>query len=283
MSDYRDCNGHGTCCIELIKRLAPNAEVFCIRVLDSHMRCPSNALIYALKCAMEMGAEIINLSLCTPTSSYELYSTCMRIATQGNLIIASHANRSSKVGYPATYPQVLGVRGGILSFENEYWLSATRREVVADISPTFVHSALDKIVLFSGYSKATALFTGITAKSIDLICPKDKWLNYMSACAKINIWNEGEIPMQLNQESASSISFQNRRRIREVVCRWIGFIQNGESIDKACARHFTPDNAFDLLKNINEEFFLDMDYYHIRGIDLLSYKALCSMLSKRLK
>ncbi len=128
-----DESGHGTAVATLIAGrgpfwgMAPEAKLLPLKVLDKYNQGSSHDLIRALLFAGDMlegqpnpnKADVINLSLGTPTYSEALEETILRLRDAGIWVIAATGNESSSVAYPAKFPEVIGV--GAAEVESSRW------------------------------------------------------------------------------------------------------------------------------------------------------------------
>ncbi|MCU7730684.1 S8 family serine peptidase [Actinoplanes sp. KI2] len=65
-----DVCGHGTACAGIIRRLAPDCEIFSVRVLGSNRTCTGDGLLAGLRWAIRQDFDVINLSLSTTRTRY---------------------------------------------------------------------------------------------------------------------------------------------------------------------------------------------------------------------
>ena len=63
--DFSDRAGHGTACAGIIRKLAPAAELYGIRVFDESLTTDGQSLVEAVAWAIEEGMDVVNLSLGT--------------------------------------------------------------------------------------------------------------------------------------------------------------------------------------------------------------------------
>lgn len=102
--------GHGTHISGVIARMAPNAKILPVRVLDSQGRGNTFILAYAIDWAVAQGADVINLSLGTPFDSQLLRESVAQAQAKGVVIVAAAGNAGDSVlSYPAAYPGVVAV------------------------------------------------------------------------------------------------------------------------------------------------------------------------------
>ena len=112
-ADSSDCVGHGTACAGIIRKKAPDARIYSVRIFDESLRASDQALITALRWSTDKGMDVVNLSLGSVHSSVvdELRKVCMEAAA-GGAILVSAAHNEGRESYPAIFPEVIGVEGG---------------------------------------------------------------------------------------------------------------------------------------------------------------------------
>jgi uncharacterized NAD-dependent epimerase/dehydratase family protein len=111
--DYADCAGHGTACAGIIRRKAPKADLYSVRIFDESLQADSRLLIAAIEWALDQGTDLINLSLGTTEVTYRdaLERICRQAIDQGVLLVAAE-HEEGRESYPAHLPQVIGVGAG---------------------------------------------------------------------------------------------------------------------------------------------------------------------------
>jgi subtilisin len=112
-----DSIGHGTACAGVILQLAPEAELYSLKVIGSESRGTADQLIAALAFALEQDYDVINMSLGTTDEriTRRLGALTDRAFYDGRIIVAA-ANNSNQVAFPAHFSAVLSV--GMESFED---------------------------------------------------------------------------------------------------------------------------------------------------------------------
>ena len=123
---FMDASGHGTSVAGLaaardngegITGVAPDAEIYSIRVLDDENRSPVSRVIEGIYMAISKKADIINMSFGVSTYSHALRQAVqdarnagiLVIAAAGNTGSAAKAGTDSTVQYPAAFDEVLAV------------------------------------------------------------------------------------------------------------------------------------------------------------------------------
>ena len=111
--DFSDRAGHGTACAGIIRKLAPAAELYGIRVFDESLTTDGQSLVAAIAWAIEEGMDVVNLSLGTIDPAYKrpLAEIC-RKAVEANLILVGSQHNEGLESYPAELADVIGVTWG---------------------------------------------------------------------------------------------------------------------------------------------------------------------------
>ncbi|MDZ7359100.1 MAG: S8/S53 family peptidase [candidate division KSB1 bacterium] len=119
--DDHDRIGHGTACADLILQIAPNAEIFPLRVFGHRLETSVPILTVAIKWAMEHQLRVLNLSLGTHLANAirPLYAAC-ELARRNGLIIVAAAHASRASSYPSIFENVIGITAGHFNSPFEY-------------------------------------------------------------------------------------------------------------------------------------------------------------------
>lgn len=105
-----DLSGHGTACAGIIHSIAPQAEIYSVRVLGSNMRGRAIQFAAGLDWAIEHDMQVVNLSL--STSKEEYYALFHDLADQAyfkNMNVVSAVNNLPEPSYPSLYSSVISV------------------------------------------------------------------------------------------------------------------------------------------------------------------------------
>ncbi len=110
--DEKPCDfaGHGTACAGIIHALAPQAELYSVRVLGKDMRGRAIQFAAGLDWATEHGMQVVNLSL--STSKEEYFGLFHDLADQAyfrNVNLVSAVNNLPEPSYPSLYSSVISV------------------------------------------------------------------------------------------------------------------------------------------------------------------------------
>ncbi len=105
-----DLSGHGTACASIIHSLAPEVEIYSVRVLGADMRGRALQFAGGLQWGIRNGMNVINLSL--STSKEEYYALFHELADEAyfkNVILVSAVNNIPAPSYPSLYSSVFSV------------------------------------------------------------------------------------------------------------------------------------------------------------------------------
>lgn len=106
----KDIFGHGTACAGIIHLLAPEAEIFSVRVIGRDLKGKAFQFAGGLQWAIENGMHVINMSL--STSSKDYYGIFHELADQAyfrNVMLVSAVNNIPAPSYPSLYSSVISV------------------------------------------------------------------------------------------------------------------------------------------------------------------------------
>lgn len=109
-SPHRDAVGHGTACAGIIRAVAPDCDLYSVKVLGPRLGGRGNVFAAGLRWAIDQGIQVCNLSL--GTSKPELYNVLHELADQAyfrNVILVAAANNLPVPTYPALYASVISV------------------------------------------------------------------------------------------------------------------------------------------------------------------------------
>ena len=105
-----DLYGHGTACAGIIHSIAPEAELYSVRVLGRDLTGRAYQFAGGLRWAIDNGMQVINLSLSTGREEYfGLFHELADDAYFKNCLLVSAANNVPGASYPSLYSSVLSV------------------------------------------------------------------------------------------------------------------------------------------------------------------------------
>ena len=105
-----DLCGHGTACAGIVRSLAPDAELYSVRVLGAGFTGSGTALLGGLRWAVEQGFQVINMSLSTTKSQFAglLHEVADRAYFRRTVLVASAHNMPVE-SYPWRFSSVISV------------------------------------------------------------------------------------------------------------------------------------------------------------------------------
>ena len=107
---HDDLFGHGTACAGLIRRAAPDATLWSIRVLGSRLTGKGVVFAEGIRWAIAQGAKVINLSLSTGREDYfGLFHKVADEAAFAGVVLVCAANNRLAPTYPAEFSSVISV------------------------------------------------------------------------------------------------------------------------------------------------------------------------------
>ena len=107
---HADTFGHGTACAAIIRALAPDCELYSVRVLGAQLSGKGPVFIAGLRWAVEAGMDVVNLSLGTGKRDYyaELHDVVDEAYFKGMMLVTA-ANNLPQPSYPSLYSAVFSV------------------------------------------------------------------------------------------------------------------------------------------------------------------------------
>lgn len=190
------CNdrfGHGTSVAGLIAATAPNASLIDIGVLDEKNLGAGEALLEALRYAIESEAKLINMSLAAKAKfAPDLNRLCEAAYRAGKIVVAAKRNQTLfDFGFPAEFSSCvsvdIAVAGGFLGLK---YLGSTPIEFAAQGVDLVAPAPGDLYTRVTGTSFATPIVSGICA----LLLGRYPHLTVFEIKALLKHFSGGEAP-----------------------------------------------------------------------------------------
>ncbi len=105
-----DMYGHGTACAGIVVGLAPEVEIYSVRVLGADLRGKGAAFLAGLEWAVENGVNVMNLSL--SSKSERLFPFFHEVVDQAyfrHVCLVSAVNNVPGLSFPSTFSSVFSV------------------------------------------------------------------------------------------------------------------------------------------------------------------------------
>ncbi len=107
---HADLFGHGTACAAIIRHVAPQSELYSVRVLGSRLTGKGMVFAAGIRWAVEHDMHVVNLSLSTGKHEYfGLFHELVDAAYFRNVMLVCAINNVPAPSYPAQYASVFSV------------------------------------------------------------------------------------------------------------------------------------------------------------------------------
>jgi subtilisin family serine protease len=107
---HADVVGHGTACAAIIKSLAPDAEIYSVRVLGANMKGRGTAFYHGIQWALDHGIRVVNMSLSSKSEQWfaPLHEIADDAYFHGTMLVCA-ANNMPGPTYPSQFASVFSV------------------------------------------------------------------------------------------------------------------------------------------------------------------------------
>ena len=107
---HEDLVGHGTACGGIIRSLAPDAEIYSVRVLGANLRGKGSAFLAGVRWALDQGIQVVNMSLSSRSEQWfgPLHQVADEAYFKGSVLVCA-ANNVPGPTYPSQYAAVISV------------------------------------------------------------------------------------------------------------------------------------------------------------------------------
>jgi hypothetical protein len=111
---YEDTLGHGTAVCALMQAMAPEAEVFSVKVFDRRLATTASIVVRAIEWCLEHGMDIVNLSLGTanPEHRTQFEVAADKVRAVGAVLVSAYEVNGTLM-LPGSLPGVIGVVEGV--------------------------------------------------------------------------------------------------------------------------------------------------------------------------
>jgi subtilisin len=107
---HADLVGHGTACAAIIRSIAPDAELYSVRVLGETLKGKGIAFHAGIRWAIDAGMRVLNMSLSTKADQW--FGPLHELADEAyfkNIVMVCAANNVPGPTYPSQYASVVSV------------------------------------------------------------------------------------------------------------------------------------------------------------------------------
>jgi subtilisin family serine protease len=107
---HEDLFGHGTACAGVIREIAPDCELYSVRVLGKALLGRGGVFIAGLRWAIDNGMDVCNLSLTTTRKEY--FGVLHELVDEAyfrNIMLVTSANNMPVRSFPAVFSSVISV------------------------------------------------------------------------------------------------------------------------------------------------------------------------------
>ncbi|WP_298733933.1 S8 family serine peptidase [uncultured Chitinophaga sp.] len=167
---FHDITGHGTAIAAIIHKLAPDMELYMLKLTSETGIITEDLLCKGLNwCLAVEGAVVVNISLgiATNTPSVALHEACQSLHKAGITVVAAVHNFPREDCYPAHFPFVYGVACGLIRNKHEYnFIGDGKTNILAKGTSQRVAWKDNAFKITAGTSYATAHFSGILGAAI---------------------------------------------------------------------------------------------------------------------
>lgn len=193
-SDVFDDNGHGTSCTYTIWKTCPSCDFVIIKVLDANNSSFPELIINALDYLTTIDVDILNLSLSLYSDIYDQYikEIIDKLRCQNKIIITSVDNNKFKVNRLSLFDHVTSIEGAPFISPDEYGYNFMHNQGITSNIP-IITPTLQNYRVFSGNSKATAIFTGILGNMLTHNPDRELLFHHLYAATSLKTWTLADI------------------------------------------------------------------------------------------
>jgi subtilisin family serine protease len=107
---HEDLVGHGTACAGIIRALAPDVEIYSVRVLGANLSGKGSAFVAGVRWALDNDIHVVNMSLSSRSEQWfgPLHQVADEAYFKGTVLVCA-ANNVPGPTYPSQYAAVISV------------------------------------------------------------------------------------------------------------------------------------------------------------------------------
>ena len=109
-ADFADMLGHGTAVCALVQAMAPDADIFSVRIFDRRLATTASTVLRGIEWCVRNRIDIINLSLGTTNANHApAFLQAIRSVQGAGAVLVSAAEVEGTAMLPGSLPGVVGV------------------------------------------------------------------------------------------------------------------------------------------------------------------------------
>ena len=167
---FNNSISHGTIVFEIISQYYSKCFISCIKVIDNNGKCSIEDLANAINWCLNNDVDIIHMTIAT-TQIYNIGQVLklIHIAEEKGVIMVASQSNTSVFTFPASLPEVIGVRHSDEYLPTKYVLRLNSWDGI-EILTSSRHSIRvngKKLVLNASNSFASPFITSVIAKLVD--------------------------------------------------------------------------------------------------------------------
>ncbi len=193
-NSYKDENGHGTACADLITRGLQPGEVslFVYKVASQEISISHDLIKRAIRLAILDNIHILNCSFgsIAPHARHDLEGVVSEAVSAGMVLICAW-NDDGYTTWPASFESVVSVKAGQQKSQTEWgWQEGKKNHVIFRGTKQRVRWSNNREVFMGGSSLATSLCTNVVAKQVlneSVICDVSSVLSFLEKQASYHL------------------------------------------------------------------------------------------------
>ncbi|HBF5147769.1 TPA: S8 family serine peptidase [Clostridioides difficile] len=293
-NEIEDINGHGTSCASIIKSEYEYVDFIIIKIFDRNGLTNIKVLEESLNYLISIDVKIINLSLAIHgdiNSCKDLYRICEKLKNQNKIIVSSLANYIEE-SYPSIFDNVIGVKGSLLKKRSSFWYNSEYKyqcvvddsdRIVADLGNSF--KLVEKSNSFSA-AKMSGKIANIIANKVDISFDGlSRILEELSECTN---WKDEDLYTNKRIIDYKQYLYENNNinlnRVLKVLVDNLNIRCNVDILFNSILFSkyigLKNDNCIKILKKLENEFNIKIDYTKVYKEDLISIYTLTNFIEK---
>ena len=162
-----DQNGHGSEIASIVTARCPACSILPVRVIGSSGMGSADTAVEGIKWAVAHGAQVINLSMTTPSDNPDLSAAIEAAVSAGVTTVVAAGNSGQPVGYPGVATPSAITVGSVDASGNRYawsnygpWVSTLAPGVLQ------ARSSFGKTISAVGTSASAAYVSGLVGRAL---------------------------------------------------------------------------------------------------------------------